>query len=71
MLWSHLAIHLNILFYSSCRFIFENALKFIIYYCFFRNSWGIDWGMDGYMYIERNKNICELGNIYTFPILED
>ncbi|KAL6070892.1 Cysteine proteinase [Balamuthia mandrillaris] len=32
-----------------------------------RNSWGTGWGMDGYIYLERNKDMCALADESTYP----
>nr|XP_032650176.1 pro-cathepsin H [Chelonoidis abingdonii] len=33
-----------------------------------KNSWGPLWGMDGYFYIERGKNMCGLAACASYPI---
>jgi len=30
-----------------------------------RNSWGADWGVNGYIYLERGINLCEIATIVT------
>jgi len=34
-----------------------------------RNSWGADWGEDGYIYVERNKDLCGVADEVTVPIV--
>uniref|UniRef100_A0A8C5SRB1 Pro-cathepsin H n=1 Tax=Laticauda laticaudata TaxID=8630 RepID=A0A8C5SRB1_LATLA len=33
-----------------------------------KNSWGPEWGMDGYFNIERGKNMCGLADCASFPV---
>ncbi|KAL6050146.1 E3 ubiquitin-protein ligase HTD1 [Balamuthia mandrillaris] len=35
-----------------------------------RNSWSTDWGMDGYIYLERNKDMCDVAELATIPIVD-
>jgi len=35
-------------------------------YWIVRNSWGTDWGLDGYIYIERNKDLCGIALEATY-----
>ena len=37
-------------------------------YLLVTNSWGTDWGIDGYFYIELGKNMCGLADCASFPI---
>jgi len=34
-----------------------------------RNSWGADWGEDGYIYVERGGDLCGVGDEVTVPIV--
>jgi len=34
-----------------------------------RNSWGEDWGVSGYLYIERGQNLCGLAEEVTLPVV--
>jgi cathepsin F len=34
-----------------------------------RNSWGSDWGYDGYLYIERGYNLCGVADEVTLPLV--
>jgi cathepsin F len=36
-------------------------------YWIVRNSWNTDWGVDGYIYLEMNKNTCGIANDVTWP----
>jgi len=35
-----------------------------------RNSWGADWGMDGYLYVERNYDYCGIADEVTIPLVK-
>ena len=37
-------------------------------YFIVKNSWGTDWGIDGYFYIELGKNMCGLADCASFPV---
>jgi len=34
-----------------------------------RNSWGADWGEDGYVYVERGYDLCGLADEVTIPLV--
>jgi len=34
-----------------------------------RNSWGADWGYDGYLYVERGYNLCGVADEVTIPLI--
>jgi len=38
-------------------------------YWIVRNSWGTDWGIDGYLYIERGKDLCGIADEVTYVII--
>jgi len=33
-----------------------------------RNSWGADWGEQGYIWLERGKNLCQIATIVTAAV---
>jgi len=40
-------------------------------YWIVRNSWGTDWGQDGFLYVEYGDNACGIANEATIPIVSD
>jgi len=38
-------------------------------YWIVRNSWGTDWGISGYIYIERHHNLCDINSFVIYPIV--
>lgn len=38
-------------------------------YWIVKNSWGTSWGIDGYFWIERGKNMCGLAACSSFPVV--
>ena len=39
-------------------------------YWIVKNSWGTDWGVDGYIYLAMDSNMCGLAEDPSFPLLE-
>lgn len=54
---------------------FTNLYNDGIFYCCIasaivaRFSWGSSWGMNGYMYIARNVNMCGIALSATYPAI--
>ncbi len=38
-------------------------------YYIVKNSWGTNWGMKGYIYIAMNKNMCNITDYVSYPVL--
>jgi len=38
-------------------------------YWIVRNSWGTDWGLDGYLYVERGQNVCGISDEATCSVV--
>ncbi len=36
-------------------------------YWIIKNSWGSSWGLDGYIYIVRDRNMCRVGQYASYP----
>jgi len=37
-------------------------------YWIVRNSWGTDWGIEGYLYVERGHDLCGIADEVTYPV---
>jgi len=40
-------------------------------YYIVKNSWGENWGINGYFYIEMGVNMCGLADCASYPLLVD
>lgn len=38
-------------------------------YWIVKNSWGTSWGLDGYVYIAKGKNMCGIGEFPSYPVI--
>ena len=34
-----------------------------------KNSWGSDWGMDGYIYMATDTNLCGMATNASYPLI--
>nr|CAD7392048.1 unnamed protein product [Timema cristinae] len=50
---------------TLCGFGTENGLD----YWLLKNSWGTDWGEDGYIKLSRKNNTCGVTNACSFPLI--
>jgi C1A family cysteine protease len=40
------------------------------YYYILKNSWGVDWGMNGYILLARNSNnMCGVATAAVYPLI--
>jgi C1A family cysteine protease len=44
-----------------------NLVGYTSSYYILRNSWGTGFGMNGYMYITRGSNMCQVANYNAYP----
>ena len=55
--------------YNTDTFDVGHANKTLSYWII-RNSWGTDWGIDGYMYLSKDAhNACGVANYATYPVV--
>ncbi len=38
-------------------------------YWIIKNSWGVEWGKEGYFYMEKGKNMCAIAECAAYPDL--
>lgn len=36
-----------------------------------KNSWGASWGVNGYFKMERDSNMCAIGQCNSYPLIND
>ena len=46
----------------------NNNQKDVPYYIL-RNSWGVNWGMEGHFWMKRGENLCGISDCASFPIV--
>ena len=53
-------------YYDNNVIISKTSSKYII----IKNSWGTDWGMDGYVYFSADKdNMCGIAEAASYPVV--
>lgn len=62
----------GVLMSADCGSQIDHCIQLVGYktsaptpYWIVRNSWGTDWGENGYIYLEYGKNTCLVGNVVT------
>ena len=76
--WSFVYYQNGIYTDDTCsKSFFNHAVALVGYgveegqeYWILRNSWGLKWGEEGYMRIQRNKNVCGLAEHGIIPTVE-
>jgi len=60
---------------SSCGHSIDHCVQLVGYdstkstpYWIVRNSWGTDWGLSGYIYLQMGKNTCAMNNDVTTAV---
>ena len=59
---------LNLTFFSSMCICLQHCTFSIVSFSFF-GSWGTDWGAKGYIYMKKDRNICGIANMASYPVV--
>lgn len=57
--------------YNTDKFPDKDGNPVVHNYWIVRNSWDVDWGIEGYMYLSRDvDNACGIANFASYPVLD-